>query len=503
MIDQQQVKSLTTEDFEGIFKGYLTDFKTTPRLHQFASALWGFERNKVMFLLGIGTGKTYAALLTDALWNADDLHYASTLIVCPNSVKEVWKNEIRKHMIDDYKYVVLEGSTAERKKLLYNTQVKYYIINYEGLKLLFSEREQKRRGGTKHVPSSKLIQSKQFGCIIIDESHRAKEFKSIQSQILYKLSQTTQKTIMLTGTPYGSDMSDFWSEFMVLDQGDTLGQSWGLFMNEYFNRYQITVHGHNIDQWSIKKDAREEILEKIGPRVIRYSTEECIDLPPVTYSIRYVNFSEKQKELYTKILADMKIELEEGKIKINNIVNKSLKLLQLSSGFLIKGDQVSYLKSNPKLKDLMDILSEVEDKAIVFHHFVAEGHMIEKKLKSKGIKFASMRGEIKDKPAEYKKFVEDPTVRVLIAHPLTGGEGLNLQVANVIIFFSQIGGGAITRTQTEGRIVRAGQERPCVIIDLLARNVLSKEESIDEKIHKASKDKKEVAENLLRWLSKC
>ena len=108
--------------------------------------------------------------------------------------------------------------------------------------------------------------------------------------------------------------------------------------------------------------------------------------------------------------------------------------------------------------------------------------MIESLLTDHGISCAAQRGETKD----VDRFRDDPTCRVLVAHPRSGGVGLNLQCANTVVFFGHGQMGAAMRAQAEARLHRQGQEQPVLVVDLLARG------SIDVARLDRAKDKKEM-----------
>jgi len=88
-------------------------------------------------------------------------------------------------------------------------------------------------------------------------------------------------------------------------------------------------------------------------------------------------------------------------------------------------------------------------------------------------------------------------VQVMVAHPQCGGEGVNLQVASVCIFYANDYSGATTRRQAEGRIHRYGQTNPCLFIDIFAINSV-----IDEAIGKSMKTKQDLADLVLDWIRK-
>jgi len=452
-------------------------------------------------LLGIGTGKTYTALIISQLWNRK-----KTLVVCPASVRTTWKAEIEKH--SDYTYTELAGTANERKKLLKNSKTDYYIINYEGLNWLFGKKVEipgvtKKTGKskTKFVMDLEAVNEAGFDCLIIDEVHHCRNWNASQTKLCYEISNRAKHCITLTGTPFSKDMTDFWSEFMVMDYGATFGKSYWTFLNKWFNSKQIQVKSNvYINLYSIKKEKKDEFLNIVADKTLRYETSECVDLPEIIREKREVIISAEQVKIYDDILLKLKAELADGLITVRNIQNKSAKLTQLLSGFILSQDSVFVLKTNPKLDELIDVLYETTEKCVVFHHYEAEGRLIEKRLKKEKIPYASLRGEIKNKEGQIKKFKTDPNCKVLVAHPQSGGEGLNLQEASVCIFYSQIGGGGISRPQAEGRIRRQGQNSTCVVVDLVAV-FPSGRETVDGRLYQASSANQSFAETVLKFLA--
>jgi SNF2 family DNA or RNA helicase len=169
-------------------------------------------------------------------------------------------------------------------------------------------------------------------------------------------------------------------------------------------------------------------------------------------------------------------------------------LSQIAGGFIIGDAGEVRLKENPKLKELALLLDEINEKCIIFHEYTEEAHMIEGLLTKRGLKFASLRAEIKDKTAEVVRFQTDPTCMVLVAHPQSGGAGLNLQMASVAIFYTSSYDGAVLRPQAEGRIWRDGQERSCLFIDILMAG------SVDERKYAVRNTRADMAEVVLDYV---
>ena len=93
-----------------------------------------------------------------------------------------------------------------------------------------------------------------------------------------------------------------------------------------------------------------------------------------------------------------------------------------------------------------------------------------------------------------EKFCKED-VQFLIAHPKTGGEGLNLQMANTMIFFNSGMIGTILREQSEGRIYRAGQKKKCLYLDIVM------EGSVDEVLYNSLKKNTDYVKDLLDYFN--
>jgi len=176
--------------------------------------------------------------------------------------------------------------------------------------------------------------------------------------------------------------------------------------------------------------------------------------------------SAEQRDIYDRVANDLPFEVSGQQFFLDEPSQVGNKLSQIAGGFIIDGNKKALrLKANPKLAEVSRTLDEIDGKVILFHAYVCEGQMLEELCKSKGIRYASLRGEVNGKDAEAARFRTDPNCRVLIAHPRSGGVGQNFQVAAVCGFYSNGMLGALIRNQAEGRIFRAGQDRPCLFID--------------------------------------
>ena len=503
-------KNLTLDELNTFFSDI--KFKTKPFKHQLASIAFSLaeDLNRVMFWHDIGTGKTLTALYLLQCWNVK----GKILIICPNSVIRTWKEEIEKHT--DFTYTVLDGCRKDRWTKLTNAKTNIFIINYEGLKLI---------GADKGEKSYKLNRSYRtlfgFEVIIADECHHFKDPTSLQCKITACFTEWARYTILLTGTPMSKSVQDLFGQYFVLDNGKTLGNSYYYFLLNYFYKplmgykwepkhicaicgkyfsqkkkhleeHKITIQDYR-KRYGNDKTTESVILEKVKKNTLKYDREECVDLPEKMYEVREVEQTDEQIRLADTIFKGLKFnELTKKQIEYN-----THKLLQISSGFLLsEGQVIEKLKVNPKLDELKEIIPQIKGKAIIYHQYLYESTMITTTLSLLGEKCSVVNGQITDKEKEINSFLKNDNVRFLVAHPKSGGEGLNFQNANTVIFFNSGMIGTILRNQSEGRIWRTGQKNACLFIDIVMKN------TADEVLYLSLKNNEDYVQGLYSYFQK-
>lgn len=427
------------------------------------------------------------------------------LVVCPNScIYKTWQKQIEEDT--DYKFMPLVGTTTQRKDLLLSMDEQVgktvCVINYEGLKFMFGEkRETVRKQGTAVIKINKFmidypwideLQKIGFTGIVCDEAHKLQSISSTQTLIAYHLSKRMKYSILMTGTPFGSSEINLWAEYFVLNFGRSLGSSFWKYKKDYFE--QDFWGG-----WNIRGDnSRKLLLRKVAPVTLRFAKEECIDLPPVIRQVREGKMLGKQGKVYREMMKDWVSVVGNDELTLSNATALTAKLKQITSGFFFQPDKSVVTFPSVKEELLKELLIEINDKIIIFHHYVPEAYLIEKILKKLKIKYSSMRGEIKNKNQQFDKFIEDPSVKVIVVQPQSGGEGLDgfQHVCSTAIFFSSVGKSPRTREQCEGRIERSGQKNSCLFIDLIVNH------SVDQDAYDSRGDGIAVSKKMLKWMQK-
>jgi len=435
-------------------------FKTEPRRHQAISLIWASVAGRRLALWhDIGTGKSWTALNTHRIWNSKRI-----LIVCPASVVESWEEQIATHT--DAICCALTGSAADRQADLENAPARFFVLNYEGLQVLFGRRTKaKADKRSKWTLDRDAIRAAGFDGLVFDECHYLSNPKSQRSRVAYELSRVARQVIIMTGTSISTGEANLWGQFNVLDGGVSLSPSQHAFHKAHFKQ-------DFFGKWTVREGESEAILARIEPHTLYYDKSECGDLPPRIYEERRTDPSAEFRRIERSIIEGEVVRLDGGTLGAVDAQQVANKLSQLSDGFLKLDDGTTApLDVNPKADLLMETLGEVRGKVIVFHSYIASGRLIEARLEAARIPYASQRGEVK----QVQRFMKDPECRVLVAHPLSGGIGLNLQMASCVIFYGNGTQGATVRAQAEGRIWRMGQTQRCLIFDLLLRGTLDEQ----------------------------
>ena len=456
--------SLTFKNFKYLTREQCTEmlpwdfeFHRTPFTHQLQALLYSVTKSYIALFLDMGTGKTPCAINWIRWWKIEN----RILIITVNfPLAHNWVDEIKMEY-PSLEGAVLEGTREDRLKLL-NKNLDFYVINYEGLSVIWEE-----------------LYTKQWNVIVCDESRKIKNIQALRTKLCIELGKKAPYRAILSGTPTVHPM-DIFAQYLFLDRGLTYGRNFYKFRNEYF----IDVMKFSpFPKWVLKKDKTKKFLDLMNNNSIRLLKTECLDLPEKIHTTVPINLTQKQQSDYENLMAGCE-HLNIADLSTLEIKNFFQKFSQITGGFMkLKEDEYAYYEPNPKLDIILDLIEESIDttKITIFHRYVAEGRLIEKVLNEKGIKYASMRGEIKNTTKEYKKFLNNQRVRVMVAHPQSGGIGLNFTVSSVCIFYS-LDFNIEYKLQSEDRLHRIGQKNNVTYYYLLASH------TIDEEIWRAHQE---------------
>ena len=460
----------------------LMPVKARPYYHQsqafdFACEKFGLtapylSSNGVALLMEMGTGKTITSIgITGALYQFGKVNRG--LIVCPLSIVGVWQQEFESFADYPYNLTILSGSSAKKKEML-------SVIPDEGLQIVVINYE-----STWRIQDS--LEAFDPDLIICDEAHKIKEARTAQSKCLHKLGDAAKYKLLLTGTVITNKELDVFSQYRFLNR-EIYGYSFYQFRNRYFD---MVGYGNHIPRF--KSYMREDFLKKLHSVAFRVTKEECLDLPDIIEEVRTVDLEPKAMKMYQELEKESFTELEDSEVSAVNVLTKLLRLSQLTGGHLTDDDGDSNAVSTAKLSALEDIVdSAVSDdkKLVVMARFVPELNDIQEMLDKKGIGYACVRGGVKDRTEEIRRFQEDPECRIFIGQIAAAGLGITLTAASTMVFYS-LDYSMSNFEQAKARIHRVSQKNDCLYIYLVAKG------TVDRKVLRALRGKVDLARMLV------
>lgn len=344
-------------------------------------------------------------------------------------------------------------------------------------------------------------------CLVVDESSKLKSRTSKTYRSLKRLRAFCERCIIMTGTPSPNGILDLWAQFSVLDGGKTLQSSFVDYRHEVATE-QILHHvkykdrggkERNATKWIPKSGSAIQVYKTLKPRMIRFRTEDCIDLPPKRFLIRDVTMNEKQVSAYKDMEKMLFAEIEGEEVTAKIAATKLLKLRQITGGFIRtdEGEDIPLGKTNPKMEELDNLLEQsIADKigdegppskALIWAQYRWECKTLVKRYAKYGARglFGGISSKAKD--SAITKFKSDPSARVLVCHPGSVGHGLTLIDANYAFYYS-LSYNFEEFYQSFRRITRPGQKRSMTFYFLVCPD------TIDEELIEVVRAKKDLSD---------
>lgn len=460
-------------------------FKYEPYAHQWVCLGLGWTYRRYYFALDMGTGKS--KILIDLFRFRRRVGHAKRMLVVVPSVTNLgqWVEQLREHA-EDLTVEVMAGTKAKKHEI-WHGDAAVVIATYSGVQAMCLE---SKPGSRKRQASEKNIREmcQLFDFFGLDECSVISKVSGQNFKIWRRVANTDAYMYLLSGTLFGKDPLTLWPQFYLIDRGWLLGKTLGEFQQCMF-RQQKSPWGF---QWRLRAGNRKVLHRMLRHASVRYSESECLDLPAQVGGIDQpmvvpVHFTDAQWRMYDAVQLDAAAQWEEtGQAQPEAYLYKR----RIVAGYTTSEDgiPVPIPGANPKLDALTELLADIrrdlgsDEKVVIVHHYQATGRLIEDRLRSEGLRFESVRGDVGSDGVG--AFQRDPKVQHLVASR-SAAFGLNLQVARVMIFFENLDG-IEPRKQMERRIYRMGQDRVCYYYDLVMTN------SVDESILRGLKSKKSV-----------
>lgn len=414
--------------------------------------------------MGMGTGKTRTALeLIAKRYNEGKVDHI--LWLCPCSAKENIRRDLLKHVGEDISMFTICGIETLSSSIRVNA------------KLL------------------DLVQKKRV-YLVVDESNLVKNHMALRTENITRLASHCSYKNILNGTPISRCEKDLYSQWYILDWRILGYQSfWSFAANhlEYDERIPGKINRClNVDY----------LVKKIAPYTYQVTKEECLDLPPKSYETHYYRLTRSQREHYCEVVEILLSEVDE--FEPYTLYRLFSGLQSVISGFEVRiGEKLTRRpffekpEDNPRIEALMELISKIDSKNIIFCKYTQEiidiVNLLNKEY-GEGAAVPFYGGlNLRKRQENIDRFAGDS--RFFVANKACAGYSLNLQFCNYVTYYSNDWDYA-TREQSEDRTHRIGQDKNVLISDICAVNTL------DERILKCLRRKENLADAFKNEISR-
>ena len=392
-----------------------------------------------------GTGKT-----ASVIWAADYLMskriIKRVLVICPLSIMEsAWRNDLFKFAM--HRKVDVAYGKPEKRKEIIGGDAEFVIINYDGVEIV-----------------SNAVVKGNFDLIVIDEANAYKNPTTKRWKVLNSLIKPDTWLWMLTGTPASQSPVDAYGIAKLVNPSG---------VPRFYSGFRdIVMHKISQFKWVPKLDS-EVIVHRALQPAIRFTKEQCLDLPEMTYVTRDVPLTTQQEKYYELLRKRLIVQAAGEEITTVNAAASLNKLLQLSGGAVYSdtGEVIHFDASN-RLAILREVIEESSHKVLVFVPYRHAIEVVTDDLRQHGYSTSVIHGGIPaGKRTEiFERFQTKNDLQVLVIQPQSASHGVTLHAANTIVYWSPVMS-VETYLQCNARVHRAGQKNPTTVVHLQGSGV--------------------------------
>ena len=441
-VDEARVlRNLNVKDVPSPILGmYDWPGRYTPFEHQKTTASFLTMNPRAFCFNEQGTGKT-----ASAIWAADFLmkqgKIKRALIICPLSIMDsAWRADLFNFAM--HRTVDIAHGAKKKRQEIINSDTEFVIINYDGVEIV---KDDIANGG--------------FDLIVVDEATHYKNAQSKRWKVLASIMNGNTWLWMMTGTPAAQSPVDAYGLAKLVNPKE-VPRFFGAFR-------ELVMHKVTQFKWAPKPNATEIVYNCLQP-AIRFTKEQCLDLPEMTYVKREVELTAQQKKYYEILRKQMMTTAGGEQITAANAAVNMNKLLQISCGAVYSdtGETVEFDVKN-RYKVLREVIDESSQKVLIFVPFKHVIGILREKLDKEGITTDVINGDVSanKRTAIFKQFQETDDPRVLIIQPQAAAHGVTLTAANTIVWWGPTSS-LETYAQANARVHRSGQKHPCTVVQL-------------------------------------
>ena len=465
-------------------------FKYKPFLHQAAYLERFWEEKTAALFADMGTGKSFM-LINNAAMLYDKGRINSLLIVAPKGVYRNWyTSELPKHLPDHVSRTMACWSPTPRKAEKQQMDDMMNAVDTLRILIMNVEAFSTEKGSN----FARLFLRVTHGFMAIDESTTIKTHTAKRTKSIVHVGKEARYRRIATGSPVTKSPLDLYAQCEFLGPDCLNASSYYAFQARYAVLVERKMPSHTFKQ-IVGYRRLDELQEKLNDFSFRVTKEECLDLPEKVYTRRDVELTKEQQTYYDQMKLMALAVVEGDLMSTNNALTQIMRLHQIVCGHIKLDDGRQLDIPSNRADELMAVLSESSGKVIIWANYRRDIENIRLAIQ-KEYGMTSVATYFGDTEAEERQEIvtkfQDPNsdLRFFVGNPRTGGYGLTLTAANVVVYYSNSFDLEV-RLQSEDRAHRIGQTSKVTYVDLISVG------TVDEHIVKALRNKINIASEVL------
>jgi SNF2 family DNA or RNA helicase len=382
------------------------------------------------------------------------------LVICPSSLVLNWAKEF-KQWYPEMAVQVVNGNKKKRKEV-YDNFNRVLTFTHLPVVLIISKDTWKLDND---------LHDWIFDTAIVDEAHFLRNWKSKQSEAIFKIKANYRYP--LTGTPSVKHGSDVYGLLHFINS-ERYSSYW-----QFTERYwEIQDNGWGKDIANAKKSREKELLSLMAVNSVQRKRQDVMKwLPKAQHQTIPVQLEGKQMKLYNQMLDTFMADDEETEHEIDtmNKLSQLIRLRQLCLDPRLLGFDVRGSKTDA----LLEWAANNTEPFVVMTTFSSYFELVKPELEKLGKRVEVIDGSVtKSNRQRIVENFQSGKIDILLANIIAAGTGLTLDRSDTIIFLDKSFNPA-DNEQAQDRIVPTTETgyHPINIISFIAQG------TIDERVN--------------------
>jgi SNF2 family DNA or RNA helicase len=328
----------------------------------------------------------------------------------------------------------------------------------------------------KREPHLSQVLAIDWDLLIVDEAHKLKNSRTQNWQFVNTIHR--KYFLMLTATPVQNDLRELYNLITLLKPGQ-LGT-----YSDFKRRFVIDKRTPR--DTKVLRSLLDEVMirNRRGAGTIQFTKR-------IVHSVT-VELTPAERELYLGVHTFIRRQMQRSLAEKRTILPYIILLREVCSSswaaaltlkklgekkpstvdteLLALLEQAVNIETSAKVQHLLELLSNLEGKAIVFTEYRGTQAFIKKHLETAGLGVVTFDGSLSASRKEFTKFLFRRYGDVLVSTE-SGGEGINLQYCNNVINFD-LPWNPMRLEQRIGRVHRLGQTKDVYVFNFATQGTI-------------------------------